>query len=104
MDYSTRRVTNVAVWGLERHEHEQETTVSGTVKVQISSIDGDEYGPNATLELAVPLLDGATIQDAERGLLAGASALLGHLSKLSENDLRASLHESQPKQLLKKSG
>lgn len=102
MDYSGRRITNVQVSGLQRHEHFDDSTISGSVRFQLSAHDGDEFGPSATVDLTVDLADGSTIQEVENQFLTAAIAVLARLTSLSSNDALCELPQNQPKRYLPK--
>ncbi|PYE87822.1 hypothetical protein [Phyllobacterium leguminum] len=102
MDYSKRLITDVQITGLQQHEGYDGTTVSGSVRLQLSAHDGNEFGPTATIELATDLTGNATFQDVERQLLVAALGVLGRLAALSPKDAHAELQKSRFRQYLSK--
>lgn len=102
MDYSHRSITDVRVSRLHRHEDFDGSTISGSVRFQLSTQDGNEFGPHVTIELAADLPEGATIQDVERHLLTAALGVLARLASLTPDEAFQGLEKSQPKQHLPK--
>lgn len=86
MNYSKRKLTNAEVWNIRAHRDDIDN-VAGTVHLQISSVNGENNGPSATIDLTVPFDLNQTIREAERALISGARELLKRLVDLSENEI-----------------
>ncbi|RCS22957.1 hypothetical protein DUT91_15875 [Phyllobacterium salinisoli] len=102
MNYSNRAVTDVQVFGLRRHEGFDGATVSGSIRLQLCAHDGNEFGPSATIELAMDLAERSTLPEIERQLLAGALGVLARLAALSPDEAYAELQKSQIREYLPK--
>jgi hypothetical protein len=103
MDYSNRLLTDVQVSGLQKHEGYDGTTVSGLVRLQLSTHDGNEFGPRATIELATDLADPSqTFEEVEQQLLTAAIGVLSRLARLNPRDAHTELQKSRFRQYLPK--
>lgn len=97
MSYTERKLTDVDVWGIQVHHYQDGTYgVSGSAKFQISTFEGEDNGPQATISLAYPI-DKAdpTVLEAERVLVTGALALVGHLASKDLDSVLAVLSEKR---------
>lgn len=95
MNYRSRSITDVQVTGLQRHENLGDATVSGSVRLQLSSYDGNEFGPCVTVALATDMADNATFQDVERQLLVAAIDVLTRLASLTPDEAERELEKSR---------
>jgi hypothetical protein len=102
MDYSARKLTHVGVWALEGSEiSETEYLVSGSVRLQFSSVDGSDAGPSITVELAANSDPSASIADAEKILLAATLSLLGRSAKETAETTHSVLAQARQKAFVK---
>jgi len=100
MNYENRPVTDIQVSGLQHHEDFDGATVSGLVRLQLSTQDGDEFGPRATIELATDLAERSTFPEIERQLLTAALGVLARLASLSPEEAYDALRKSQRREYL----
>jgi hypothetical protein len=105
MYYSGRKLTDVSVFGLQGGPMADGTYgVSGTVRVQISAIDGSDAGPSFTVDFAVSSRSDATIADAEKDLLGGALALLKRVSLEPLDSLIEALSRTRQESFVRPTG
>lgn len=78
--YKDRRITNVAVWGLEQSKGHDGVYVHGTVSLTVSNFNGEEQGPETRIDIGTKVSDQPTIPEAEDALVKAAVAMFGRLS------------------------
>ncbi|PRD41777.1 hypothetical protein C5748_20180 [Phyllobacterium phragmitis] len=102
MNYDNRSVSDVQVFGIRRHEGFDGVTVSGSIRLQLSTHDGNEFGPCATIELATDVADHSTLPEIERQLLTAAIGVLTRFASLRPDQAYSELQKSQLRQYLPK--